>query len=76
MKYKVRILGVSIQAPTFMYEDNQSVIISASTPKSTLKKHDTLAYCRTKEVTGKVDFRFIKSKENWAKLLTKALPPR
>ena len=62
-----------------MYGDNQSVVINTSNPSSTLKKkHNALAYHRTREAiaAGVIDFRFVRSEENFADLLTKALSLR
>ena len=79
LRYKLRMLGVPLQGPTVMYGDNQSVIINTTNPSSTLKKkHNALAYHRTREAiaAGIIDFRFVRSEENYADLLTKALSPR
>ena len=42
------------------------------------KKHNALAYHRTREAiaAGIIDFRFVRSEDNFADLLTKALSPR
>ena len=61
-----------------MYGDNQSVVINTSNPSSTLKKkHNALSYHRTREAiaAGVIDFRFVRSEDNFADLLTKALSP-
>ena len=79
LRYKLHMLGVPIQGPTIMYGDNQSVVINASNPSSTLdKKHNALAYHRTREAiaAGIIDFRFVRSEDNFADILTKALSPR
>ncbi len=62
-----------------MYGDNQSVVISTTTPSSTLKKrHNAIAYHRVREAVAAriISFRFIVSELNWADILTKPLPPR
>ncbi len=79
MRHKLRMLGVKIDGPTIMYGDNQNVDISATNPSIDLKeKHNTLAYHRTREViaAGIVGLRFIRREVNWARTLTRALPPR
>ncbi len=60
-----------------MYEENQSVVIGIANPSSMLKKmHNALAYHRTREdlAASFIDFRFFRSKSNWANILTMALP--
>jgi len=78
LRYQLRMLGVGIQGPTIMYGDNQSVVISTTTPSSTLKKrHNALAYHRVREAVAAdiISFRFIRSALNWADILTKPLAP-
>ena len=38
LRYKLRMMGVSISGPTFIYGDNLSVIHNTQRPDSTLKK--------------------------------------
>ena len=38
LRYKLRMMGVPIRGPTFIYGDNMSVIYNTSRPESTLKK--------------------------------------
>ena len=62
-----------------MYGDNQSVVINTSNPSSTLKKkHNVLAYHRTREAiaAGIIGIRFVRSEDNFTYTLTKALSPR
>ncbi len=61
-----------------MYGDNPSMVISTTTPSSTLKKrHNAIAYHRVREAVAAciISFRFICSELNWADILTKPLPP-
>ncbi len=79
LRYQLRMLGVAIQGPTIMYGDNQSIVVSTTSPSSTLKKsHNALAYHRVREAVaaGIVSFRFIQSALNWADILTMPLSPR
>ena len=38
IRYKLRMMGVEIDGPTYIYGDNQSVITNTSKPESVLKK--------------------------------------
>ena len=38
LRYKLRMFGIPVDEPAFIYEDNQSVLINVSAPESTLKK--------------------------------------
>ncbi len=61
-----------------MYGDDQSLVISNTTPSSTLnKRHNAIAYHRVREAVAAhiISFGFISSVLNWADILTKPLPP-
>ena len=38
LRYKLRMMGVPISGPSYVYCDNKSVVMNGSTPHSTLKK--------------------------------------
>ncbi len=79
LRYQLRRLEVGIQEPTIMYGDNQSVVISTTKPRSTLKKrHNALGYHRVREAmaAGIISFGFIRNVFNSAGILTKPLSPR
>ena len=38
LRYKLRMFGIPVEEPAFVYGDNQSVLVNASMPASTLKK--------------------------------------
>ena len=45
LRYKLRMMGISCDNPTFIYEDNQSVLANTTIPDSTLKKKSqSIAY--------------------------------
>ena len=45
LRYKLRMMGVPIRGPTFIYGDNMSVIYNTSQPESTLyKKCNSICY--------------------------------
>ena len=39
IRYKLRMMGVGVDGPTYVYSDNMSVIHNTSTPESALKKN-------------------------------------
>ena len=44
-RYKLRMMGISCDDPTFIYGDNQSVLANTTIPNSTLKKKSqSIAY--------------------------------
>jgi len=38
LKYKLRMMGIPVNLPTFIFGDNRSVLINSSKPHSSLKK--------------------------------------
>ena len=45
LRYKLRMMGISCDYPTFIYGDNQSVLANTTIPDSTLKKKSqSIAY--------------------------------
>ena len=45
LRYKLRMMGISCEDPTFIYGDNQSVLANTTIPNSTLKKKSrSIAY--------------------------------
>ena len=45
LRYKLRMMGISCEDPTFIYGDNQSVLANTTIPDSTLKKKShSIAY--------------------------------
>ena len=76
IRYHLRAMGVKITSPTRIYIDNRSVFLNTSNPASTLnKKTVSLAYHFTRQYRAAkvVDARLIKSEDNYADILTKAL---
>jgi hypothetical protein len=76
-RYALRMLGVEVDGPTsMMFGDNNTVIISTSTPSSQLKKkHHSCAFHRIHECVAMavLDFMHIPSADNLASVLTKPL---
>jgi hypothetical protein len=77
LRYTLRMLGVPLEGPAWMFGDNQSVLTSATIPHSPLtKRHNALAYHRVREaVAAKIlHFLHLPGTQNPADPLTKFLP--
>jgi hypothetical protein len=77
LRYTLRMLGVPLDGPAWMFGDNKSVITSATIPHSSLnKRHNALAYHRVREaISAKVMyFIYVPSEKNAADIFTKFLP--
>ena len=76
LRYKLRMMGVSISGPTFIYGDNMSVIHNTQRPESTLKKKsNAICYHAVREsvAMGESLTAHIPPDRNVADLLTKLL---
>ena len=76
LRYKLRMMGVSISGPTFIYGDNMSVIHNTQRPESTLKKKsNAICYHAVREsvAMGESLTAHIPTDRNVADLLTKLL---
>ena len=74
LRYTLRMFGVLLDGPAWMFGDNLSVVVNSTIPQSTLKKrHNALAYHRVREAiaAGILNFVHINGKENPADILTK-----
>ena len=79
MRYCLRMLGVPMEGPAWLFGDNMSVITSSTLPASTLKKkHLSICYHRTREAIAAniIVMKYIKSENNPSDVLTKSLPHR
>ena len=77
LRYKLRMMGIPISGPTFLYGDNQSVLWNATCPDSVLKKKsNSIAYHFVREGSARDEWRiaYINTHLNVADLLTKPLP--
>ena len=69
--------GHPMQSPAYIYGDNQSVLMNATIPDSTLKKKPpSIAYHFVREGSARDEWRtaYISTHENKADLLTELLP--
>ena len=63
LRYKLRMMGIRVDEPTYIYGDNQSVLANTSNPGSTLKKKSSaIAYHFVREGCVKDEWRTTISK--------------
>jgi hypothetical protein len=77
LRYKLRMMGIPCEGPTYVYGDNQSVLFNTTIPESTLKKKtQSIAYHFVREGAAKDEWRtaYVNTHLNPADLLTKPLP--
>ena len=77
LMYKLRLMGVPIDGPTYMYCDNMSVVNNTTIPESILKKKsNSTAYHAVREAVamGEILIAWINTDNNIADVMTKALP--
>lgn len=76
MRYKLRMLGVTLEKQTMLVGDNMSVVLNTTIPSSSLKKkHLACSYHRVREAIagGFVIYGHIPSTSNLADIGTKPL---
>jgi hypothetical protein len=76
LRYKLRMMGVPISGPTYIYGDNMSVIHNTQSPESTLKKKsNSICYHAVREsvAMGESLTTHISTHENPADIATKVL---
>ena len=76
IRYKLRMMGVPVEGPSYVLGDNQSVITNVTNPVSQLsKRHNAIAYhkCREEVAAGAALLAFESGKENCSDGLTKIL---
>ena len=77
LRFKLRMMGITVNEPAFVFGDNQSVLANTTSPASTLKKRsNAIAYHFVREGCARDEWRtaYINTHENVADLLTKPLP--
>ena len=70
-------MGANVEQTSLLLGDNKSVVLNTTVPSSVLKKkHCALSYHKVREMIScnVVRFTHIDSYQNYADLLTKALP--
>ncbi len=77
LRYKLRMMGITVDEPAFVFGDNQSVLANTTAPGSTLKKKpNAIAYHFVREGCARDEewrTTYINTDENLADLLTKPL---
>ena len=77
LRYTLRMMGVPLDGPAWLFGDNEGVIKSSNIPHSTLKKrHNALSFHRVREAVanGVMYFIHLPGTSNPSDLLTKFLP--
>ena len=77
LRYKLRMMGIPIDLPSYVFGDNQSVLCNTSKPHSSLKKKSSsVAFHFVREGTAKDEWRtaYINTHYNPSDMLTKSLP--
>lgn len=77
LRYKLRMMGIPIKDPTFVYGDNKSMVYNTSIPESVLrKKNNSISYhfIREGSACGEWKTGNIPRDENISDLLTAARP--
>ena len=77
LRYKLRMMGVPIDGPTYFYCDNKSVICNTTVPESMLKKKsNSIAYHAVREAVamGEILITYVNTDDNIADVMTKVLP--
>ena len=58
LRYKLRIMGIPVEGPTYIYGDNHSVLANTTIPDSTLKKKSqSIAYHYVHEGVARDEWR-------------------
>jgi hypothetical protein len=76
LRYKLRMMGVRVDAPSYIYGDNQAVVTNTQRPESQLgKKNNSICYhfARESVAMGESLVTHIETASNYADLMTKVL---
>ena len=77
LRYKLRMMGIPCDFPSYIYGDNQSVLVNSTIPTSVLKKKSSsTAYHHVREGVANDEWRitYVPTDQNIPDLLTKPLP--
>ena len=77
LRYKLRMMGIPVGLPSYIYGDNQSVLSNTGLPHSVLKKKSSsIAYHFVREGVARSEWRttYINTNYNPADMCTKSLP--
>ena len=76
IRYKLRMMGVPLSGPSYIYGDNMSVIHNTQRPESTLKKkNNSIFYHALREAVamGECLTKHIPTKDNLSDMMSKVL---
>ena len=76
LQYTLRMLGVPIEGPSWLFGDNKAVVTSSTIPHSSLNKRwNAISYHKVREAVagGFIRFEHISTDQNPADILTKSL---
>ena len=76
LRYKLRMMGIPVEGPSFIFGDNKSVLVNSSKPDSvSKKKSNSVAYHFVHEGCASNEWQvtYINTHLNVADLLTKPL---
>ena len=76
LRYKLRMMGIPVPGPSYVFGDNQAVIYNTLCPESTLKKKsNAICYHAVREAVamGEMVTIHVRSADNLADLMTKCL---
>jgi hypothetical protein len=74
LRYKIRMMGIPLSEPTYIYGDNKSQVTNSPRPESNLKKKcNSICYHAIREsvAMGETQLTHIRTGENLADFLTK-----
>ena len=77
LRYKLRMMGIPVGLPSYIYGDKQSVLSNTGLPHSVLKKKSSsIAYHFVREGVARSEWRttYINTNYNPADMCTKSLP--
>ena len=77
LRYKLRMMGIPVNAPAYIFGDNQSVLCNTTMPDITLKKKTNyICYHLIREGAARDEWRtaYVNTHDNEEDLLTKLLP--
>ena len=74
LRYKIRMMGIPLSGPTYVYGNNKSAITNSTRPESTFKKkRNSICYHTIREsvAMGESLLTHVGTRDNLADLLTK-----
>ena len=77
LRYRLHMLGVPIEGPSWLFGDNKAVVTSSKIPHSSLNKRwNAISYHKVQGAVagGFIRFEHISTDQNPANILTKSIP--